>query len=42
LVTEFDRLFASVVGSAEQLLDRASKAGRSWYRGQVACREAFG
>jgi hypothetical protein len=42
LVTEFDRLFASVVGSAEKLLDRASKAGRSWYRGQVACREAFG
>ena len=42
LVTEFDRLFTTVVGSTEKLLDRATKAGRRWYRGQVACREAFG
>ena len=42
LVTEFDRLFTSVVGQTEKILKRAEDAGRRWYHGQVACREAFG
>jgi hypothetical protein len=42
LVTDFDRLFTSVVGRTEKILKRAEDAGRRWYHGQVACREAFG
>ena len=42
LVTEFDRLFTSVVGRTEKIVARAARNGRRWYQGQVACREAFG
>ncbi len=42
LVTEFDQLFTNVVGNAAALFERAAKSGRRWYRGQVACHEAFG
>ena len=42
LITEFDELFGHVVGRAEQLGDRASRAGRRWYWGRARCAEAFG
>ncbi len=37
-----DRLFSNVVGNTAALFERAAKSGRRWYRGQVACHEAFG
>ncbi len=42
LITKFDELFGHVVGRAEQLVDRASRAGRRWYWGRARCAEAFG
>jgi hypothetical protein len=42
LITKFDELFGHVVGRAEQLADRASRAGRRWYWGRARRAEAFG
>ena len=42
LVTHFDRLFTHVVGTSEQLVERAAEAGRRFYRGRAACAAAFG
>ena len=42
LVTEFDRRFSHVVGTAQALADRAATAGRRWYHGRARCAEAFG
>ncbi|MDC0935937.1 hypothetical protein OAS39_06600 [Pirellulales bacterium] len=42
LVTDFDKLFSHVVGTSQQLIDRAAQAGRRYYRGRPACAAAFG
>ncbi len=42
LITKFDEWFGHVVGRTEQLVDRASRAGRRWYWGRARCAEAFG
>ena len=42
LVTNFDKLFSHVVGTSQQLIDRAAQAGRRYYRGRANCAAAFG
>jgi hypothetical protein len=42
LVSQFDRLFSHVVGTAAQLADRAAAVGRRWYHGRALCAEVFG
>jgi hypothetical protein len=42
LVTRFDKLFTRIVGTSQQLVDRAASAGRRCYRGRAICAAAFG
>jgi hypothetical protein len=42
MASGFDRLFGSVVGSAQQVAAHAARMGRRWYQGVRQCRTAFG
>mgnify|MGYP002623053666 FL=1 len=42
LIANFDKLFTHVVGTSQQLVDRAAEKGRRYFRGRPACEAAFG
>ena len=42
LVQRYHRMFGHIVGTSQQVLDRAAQTGRRWLRGQPSCGHAFG
>lgn len=42
LVANFDTRFTHVVGTSQQLVERAAESGRRYFRGRPACKAAFG